>query len=172
MTIHSVRRLATVALSTLLAWTPASTGFAAAGTAFHFSVDVNQTQTLGLCGFPIVREDVGTLQFVDRFEGDGNLVLENAIFTNWRITFTNPANGRSVTSVRAYNEQFVQYDDGSYKAVSAGLVAQLVVPGEGQVVSNVGIISVVFDASGQPVSVLVAGEHDGPIAQFVCSYLA
>jgi hypothetical protein len=171
MTIYSVRRLLTVSLAAVLAWTPASTGFAA-GSAFHFSVDVDQTQTLGLCGFSIRREDVGTLQFVDRFDADGNLILENAIFTNWRITFTNPANGKSVTSIRAYNEQFVQYDDGSFKAVSAGLVAQLVVPGEGQVVSNVGIISVLFDSSAEPVSVLVAGEHDGPIAQFVCSYLA
>ena len=166
------RRLLTATFAAVLALTPATTGFAAANSVLHFGVDVDQTQTLGVCGFSIVRQDVGTLQFVDRFDAAGNLALENAISTNWRITFTNPTNGKSVTSVRAYNEQFVQYDDGSFKAASAGLVAHLVVPGQGLVASNVGNISVIFDASGQPVSVLVAGEHDGAIAQFVCPYLA
>ena len=172
MTTFPVRRFSTVALAAFLGVMPARTGFAESGSVFHVSVDVNQTQPLGVCGFPILREDVGTLQFVDRFDASGNLVLENAIFTNWRITFTNPANGKSVTSVRAYNEQFVQYSDGSFKAMSAGLVAHLVVPGEGQVAANVGNITVVFDSSGQPASILVAGEHDGAIAQFACSYLA
>jgi hypothetical protein len=170
MTTSFIRRLLTAALAGVLTLMPATTGFASGSS--HFSLDVDQTQTIGVCGFPVVRHDVGTLQFADRFDASGNLVSENAIFTNWSITFTNPANGKSVTGVRAYNERFVQYDGGSFKAVSAGLVAHLVIPGEGQVAANVGIISVVFDASGQPVSILVAGEHDGPIAQFACPYLA
>jgi len=165
-------RLLLPAFATALALVPAGSGFAASGSTLHFSVDVSQTQTVGVCGFPITREDEGTLQFVDRFDDAGNLVMENAIFTNWRITFTNPANGKSVSSTRAYNERFVQYDDGSFKTASAGLVAQLVVPGEGLVAANVGNIAVVFAPSGQPISVVVAGEHDGPIAKFVCPYLA
>jgi hypothetical protein len=168
----SVRRLLTAALAGLLTFMPATTGFAASGSSLHSSLNVDETQTIGVCGFPIVRHDVGTLQFADRFDASGELISENAIFTNWSITFTNPANGKSVTSVRAYNERFVQYDDGSFKAVSAGLVAHLVIPGEGQVAAQVGIISVVFDASGEPVSILVAGEHDGRIAQFACPHLA
>lgn len=63
------------------------------------------------------------------------------------------------------------YDDESFKVVSAGLVAELVVPGQGLVVGNVGVITAVFDSSGNLVSVLVAGEHDGAIAQFICPYL-
>ena len=172
MTIVRVRHVLTVALAVSLSVIAARTAFAAPDSTLHFSVDVSQTQTLGICGFPITREDEGTLQFVDRFDAASNLVMENAILTNWRITFTNPANGKSVLSTRAYNERFVQYGDGSFRTASAGLVANLVVPGEGQVAANVGNIAVVFDASGQPISVLVAGQHDGPIAQFVCGYLA
>lgn len=70
-----------------------------------------------------------------------------------------------------FNERFVQYDDGSFKAMSAGLVTHLVIPGQGQVAANVGVISVIFDALGQPTSIVIAGEHDGPIQQFVCPCL-
>ena len=159
-------------LPLLIAFAPAMSSFAAAASPEHFKVDVDQTQTLSTCGFPIVRRDVGTLIFQDAFDSNGNIVWENAIFSNWRITFTNPVNGKSLTSVRAYNERFVQYEDGSFKAMSAGLVAHLVISGEGNVAANVGVISVIFDASGQPVSIVIGGEHDGPIAQFVCPYLA
>jgi len=137
----------------------------------HFRVPVDQTQTLSVCGFPILRHDEGTLIFQDSFDANGNVLWENAIFSNWRITFTNPANNKSLASVRAYNERFVLYDDGSFKVMSAGLVAQLVVPGQGQVAANVGVITTVFDVSGNLVSILIAGEHDGAITQFVCPYL-
>lgn len=156
----------------LLAFAPAMSSLALAASPEHFTINVDQTRTLFNCGFPIVRHDLGTLIFQDSFDNNGNLLWENAIFSNWSITFTNPANGKSVSSVRAYNERFVQYDDGSFKAVSAGLVAQLVIPGQGQVAANVGVISVIFDASGQPISIVIGGEHDGPILQFVCSYLS
>lgn len=159
-------------LALLVAFMPLMTTIASASSLVQFRVPVDQAQALSSCGFPIIRHDVGTLIFQDSFDSNGNLVWENAIFSNWRITFVNPANGKSVTSVRAYNERFVQYGDGSFKAMSAGLVAQLVIPGQGQIAANVGVISVIFDASGQPVSIVIGGDHDGPIAQFVCPYLA
>jgi hypothetical protein len=137
----------------------------------QFRVPVSQTQTLAVCGFPILRHDEGTLIFQDSFDENGNVLWENAIFSNWRITFSNPANNKSVTSIRAYNERFVLFDDGSFKTMSAGLIAQLIVPGQGQIAANVGVISAVFDPLGNPVSILVSGEHDGAIAQFVCPYL-
>jgi hypothetical protein len=137
----------------------------------QFRVPVDQTQILSVCGFPILRHDEGMLIFQDSFDANGNVLWENAIFSNWRITFTNPANNKSLTSVRAYNERFVLSDDGSFKVMSAGLVAELVVPGEGQIAANVGVITAIFDSSGNLGSVLVAGEHDGAITQFVCPYL-
>src|SRR5262245_33129606 len=169
-TLHFPRFLA-ITLAALLYSMPAGASIATATSPDVFRFDVNQTQTLNVCGFPIVRQDVGTLHVLVQYDTNGNFVFQNVIFSNWRITFSNPDNGKSVSSVRAYNERFVQYDDGSYKVVSAGLVAHLVIPGQGVVAANVGNISVRFDASDQPVSILVAGEHDGQIAQFVCSYL-
>jgi hypothetical protein len=159
-------------LALLVAFMPVMTTIANASSPEQFRVLVDQIQTLSTCSFPIVRHDVGTRIFQDSFDSNGNLVWENAIFSNWRITFTNPANGKWVSSVRAYNERFVQYDDGSFKAMSAGLVAQLIIPRQGQVAANVGVISVIFDVSGQPTSIVIGGEHDGPITQFVCPYLA
>lgn len=167
----SFPRLLAVSLAALLTLVQGGTPSGLAASPEQFTIDVDQTQTLGVCGFPIIRHDVGTLRIQDYYDSNGDFTFENAIFSNWRITLTNPANGKSVTSVRAYNERFVQYDDGSFKAVSAGLVAHLVIEGQGSVVANVGIISVMFDASEQPIAALVAGEHDGPIAQFVCPYL-
>jgi hypothetical protein len=74
---------------------------AAASAPEQYRVPVDHAQTLSACGFPIVRHDEGTLIFQDAFDENGNVVWENAIFSNWRITFTNPANGKSLTSVRA-----------------------------------------------------------------------
>lgn len=146
----------------------------AIGSAFapeQFRVPVDQVQTLSLCQFPVLRHDQGTLIFQDSFDQNGNVLWENAIFSNWRITFTNPANNKSVTSIRAYNERFVLNDNGSFRTMSAGLVAQLIVPGQGIVAGNAGVITAFFDVSGDLVSVLVAGNHDGAIGQFVCPYL-
>jgi hypothetical protein len=150
---------------------PNLASMAAASAPEQYRVPVDQAQTWSACGFPIVRHDEGTLIFQDAFDENGNVVWENAIFSNWRITFTNPANGKSLTSVRAYNERYVLYDDGSFKAMSAGLVAELIIPGQGLVAANVGVITATFDSSGELVSILVAGQHDGPIAAFVCPYL-
>src|SRR5678816_3460455 len=108
-------RFLAVNLAALLSLMPAGNSIATASAPEVFRFDVNQTQTLDICGFPIVRQDVGTLIIQDHYDSNGALVFENVIFSNWRITFTNPANGKSVSSVRAYNERFVQYDDGSYK---------------------------------------------------------
>lgn len=138
----------------------------------QYRVPVDQTQTLLVCGFPILRHDEGLLIFQDSIDEDGTVLWENAIFSNWSITFTNPANNKSVTSIRAYNERYVLSEDGSFRTMSAGLVAHLIVPGQGQVAANVGVITSVFDASGNLESILIAGEHDGPIARFVCPYLA
>lgn len=149
-----------------------TTAMAATSAPEVFRVPVDQTQTLSVCGFSILRHDEGTLIFQDAFDENGNVVWENAIFSDWRITFTNPANGKSLTSVRAYNERYVLYDDGSFKAMSAGLVAELIIPGQGLVAANVGVITATFDSSGQLVSILIAGQHDGGIAAFVCPYLA
>lgn len=168
---HKFRFIFACFFAALLASMPIMTSVAAGSPPEQFRVEVDETRTLLVCGFPIVRHDEGTLIFQDSFDSDGNVLWENAIFSNWRITFSNPANDKSVSSVRAYNERFVQYDDGSFKAMSAGMVAHLVIPGEGQVSANVGVISVIFDALGEPLSILIAGKHDGPIAQFVCPYL-
>ena len=151
---------------------PNLTSFAVASAPEQYRVPVDQTQNLFVCGFPILRHDQGTLIFQDSFDENDNVVWENAIFSNWRITFTNPANGKSLTSVRAYNERYVLYDDGSFQAMSAGLVAELIIPGQGLVAANVGVITATFDASGELVSILIAGQHDGGIAAFVCPYLA
>ncbi len=167
------RKLFVAFLITLsLVITTVGSALAAALAPEQFRVPVDQIQTLSVCGFPVLRHDEGTLIFQDSFDENGNVLWENAIFSNWRITFINPANNKSVASIRAYDERFVSYEDGSFRTMSAGLVAQLVVPGQGLVAANVGVIKVVFDSSGNLVSVLIAGEHDGAIAQFVCPYLA
>jgi hypothetical protein len=123
------------------------------------------------CPFAMTRRDRGTLVFTDRFV-DGELVLENAVFTSWTITFTNTTNGRSIDVKRAYLEQFVLQEGGAFRTMSAGMIAGLVLPGVGVAAVNVGVILVTFDAGGNPTSVLVAGPHDGRINSFVCPAIA
>ncbi len=169
-TLHFPRTLA-IFLAIWLALMPAGTQLVAAAPPQRFSIDINDTQTLTVCGFPIVRQLVGTLHGQDHIDNNGNLVFESIIFSNWRITFTNPANGKSVSSVGAYNEQFTQYADGTSRLMSAGLVSHLIIPGQGEVIANVGNIIVTFDNAGELISILIAGEHDGRLVQFVCPYL-
>lgn len=130
--------------------------------------------TLKVCGFPIVRHDLGTLAYSFRMDTSGKLVFEAVTLTNWLISFTNPANGKMVTAHRAYTERFTYFDDGKLLAATAGLVANFIVPGEGVVAGNVGALRIWFDAEGNPLfdEFVVAGIHDGPIAAYVCPYLA
>lgn len=121
-------------------------------------IHVNRTTVLGVCGFPILRHDLGNVRFQDHDDQDGNFVFENAIATRYTITFTNPDNGKSLTSRRAYNERFLQYDDGTFKVVSVGLVANLVVPGEGLVAANVGNITSTFDEFGELLDIQITGD--------------
>jgi hypothetical protein len=136
-----------------------------------FQEDVDTLAPVAGCPFPMTRRDRGTLVFVDRFV-DGELVQENAAFTNWTITFTNTTNGRSVDVKRAYLEQFVLRDDGGFRTMSAGMVSALVLPATGLTAVNVGVILVAFDAAENPTSILVGGPHDGRINAFVCPAIA
>ena len=149
----------------------ATGGSACATELLTFQVEVDTLAAASGCGFPMTRHDRGTLVFVDRFV-DGDLVLENAIFTHWTITFTNLDNGKSIDVRRAYLEQYVLLDDGAFRTMSAGMVSSLKVPGQGLVATNVGLIQVVFDSSEVPLSILVAGPHDGRINAYVCPGLA
>ncbi len=170
-TLH-VPQILAVLLVVSLALMTTGIQIVAAAPPQQFSLHYDDTQTLNVCDFPIVQHLVGTLHGQDHIDASGNFVFENLIFSDWRVTFANPTNGKTVSSVRAYNEQFTQYSDGSSRLISAGLVSHLVIPGLGEAVANVGNILVRFDPSGELTSILIAGEHDGPIVQFVCPYLA
>lgn len=144
----------------------------AAGTVEILRLPVASTTTSSAaCGFPIVRTDTGELVVQVRSAQDGSQVV-SIHSTNYQITLTNEANGKSITSTRAFLERDTVYPDGTDVHFEAGLVAHLVLPGQGEVATNAGYIVAVFDPTGEVVSIRTAGPDDGPIAPYACEYLA
>ena len=166
------RRPAAAALATVVVAIGGSPAAAAADTVEILRLSVASTTTSSAaCGFPIARTDTGVLVAQVRDARDG-LQVVSIHSTSYMITLTNVATGTSVTSTRAFLERDTVYRDGTDVHFEAGLVAHLVLPGQGQVATNAGYIVAVFASSGDVLSVRTAGPDDGPIAQSACEYLA
>jgi hypothetical protein len=129
------------------------------------------TTSSAACGFAIVRTDTGELVVQVRDAPDGSQVV-SIHSTHYEITLANEATGKSVTSTRAFLERDTVYPDGTDIHFEAGLVAHLVLPGQGEVATNAGYIVAVFDPTGNVLSVRTTGPDDGPIAPYACEYLA
>jgi hypothetical protein len=165
------KRLALSALAATLAISALVAGPASADGVQHLSYPISLTSTSArACGFPIIRNETGTLNETIRTTSSGT-VIDSIHFVNYRITFTNPANGKSITSVRGFTERDIMSTNGTDTHYEAGLVSHLIIPGQGAVAINAGHLVSVFDANGNLVSVTDSGPHDGPIAPYACAYL-
>src|SRR5438270_6114382 len=122
----AVRCLLTVVLAFGTVAAPA--GFADEVQQFVFPIDL--VSTSNACGFPVQREETGVLRETIRFSNHG-IVVDQIHFTDYRITFTNLANGNSISTVRGLTERDTISSDGTDVHFEAGLVSHLVIPGVG-----------------------------------------
>src|SRR6185295_13651417 len=61
---------------------------------------VDRTVTFTVCGFPVVSHSQGTFTTWQYFDAAGNLVRERlSVQRSYTITLTNPANGKSISTV-------------------------------------------------------------------------
>jgi YD repeat-containing protein len=133
---------------------------------------VDRSVTFTACGFPVVSHAQGTFTVWRYYDAAGNLVRERlSVQRSYTITLTNPANGKSVSTVLG-GPVFVDYEpDGSATQTIVGHERIYIVPGEGPIFSQVGRQVVRFGADGSVETLFEAGIWDDDFFTLLCGYL-
>jgi hypothetical protein len=142
----------------------------------HFPVEhVDETFVVeGECDFPVIVHVEGDLRHTHFFDQAGNEIRDLTVFPNFRVTFTNPETGKSISTVSPSVEHVTINPDGSFVVTVTGLGGHLIVGGGPPLASDVGRI--VFFFSGpedeEPDIIFQAGQFNmGPFPQ-LCDVLA
>lgn len=155
MNAFSPRRLVLVILTILLSLTLVTSVLAAQPELITIPVD--DTFVFGSCdGFDVIEHVEGRVKISTHFDKDGNVPMEIVRFS-LRHTYTNSETGASLRSQDVGIDKIRFEQDGSITVAVIGIVAHVVVPGEGPVFSHLG--KIVFDGSTGEV-LFVAGPHD------------
>jgi hypothetical protein len=132
------------------------TGFAPAVSAF--------------CGFRIERDIAGDLIDTTFVDGDGNAKRFLEVAPGFKVSFTNPANGITVTYPNVFSVHQTFNADGSIDEATVGLVFRVIVPGQGPVAINTGRLLLHISPSGVVTVLQDAGPSDS--FQAVCDALS
>ncbi|HSL29248.1 MAG TPA: hypothetical protein VK900_08630 [Anaerolineales bacterium] len=150
-----IRRLLVITLTVLLSFILVTSALAAKPE--MFTIPVDDTLVLGSCdGFDVIEQVQGKIKVSTHFDQDGNFVMEIARFS-LRHTYTNSETGASLRSPDVGIDKIRVHEDGSGTVAVVGIVAHIVVPGEGPVFTHLGRI--VFDINTGQV-LFEAGRHD------------
>jgi hypothetical protein len=133
-------------------------------------VPVDFTSTFSGCDFTVVDHVQGSFTahvFFDR-NGDPRLGIDTfALKESW----TNPANGMSLSTTDAGPEISTIHKDGSNTVADIGLVGHVVLKGQGKIAARVGRVALTFDADGNLIgSAFEAGKHDD-LTPAICAAL-
>ena len=127
---------------------------------FILKIPVDFTDTFNDCGFTIVQHTEGFVTVHIFFDTNGNPRMEIDTFA-FKESFTNPANGISLSTPNVGPDIFTVQQDGSVTLASIGLIGHIVVKGQGEIAAQVGKIVFTFDANGDFTGVAFeAGKHD------------
>jgi hypothetical protein len=133
----------------------------------------DSTRTITACGFPVQIHSEGVFTVWQYLDESGAVVRERLhVERAFTVTWSNPANGKSISSVLGgpvFNEFGA---DGSLTQTVAGRERLFIARGEGRVASQVGRIVFVVDADGNETVPFVAGQWDLDITPELCAYLA
>jgi hypothetical protein len=148
-----------VVVGALLALAPTAAADQPLRSEQHF--DRTRTAT-GFCPFPIVIHSEGT--FTDTVFSNGKDVTHAVAV---KITYTNPANGRSVSTVLAGPFIVEPNDDGTVTVTIHGNDGHETVPGQGTIYASVGTLVYITDAAAPevPLTILKSTGREDP-AQF------
>ena len=135
------RMIALLAVATVTALTAAATVAQAAQPA-HEWVSIDDTFTFDECGFVVREHDVARLHLVSWFDSSGVRTRQVVTAPGARITWTNAATGKSVTSVNSFAVHKRDNRDGSVTIAFTGLV--FAIPGGGRAYVESGREVIVF----------------------------
>ena len=112
-------------------------------------IDVDETYSWDDCGFTVVQHDVITLHRLTWFDESGDPSRRFVAAPGSKITWTNPATGKSVTSANPFTVHIRFNPDGSMLVAFTGLNFQI--KGDGKVYVDSGRDLVLFaDGSVEP----------------------
>jgi len=119
---------------------------------------------------------VGRIIFRSFFDKNDTLHMTLNNFA-LKVTYSNPTTGESLTSPNVGPDHLTIEKDGSATLAVVGLVAHVIVPGQGLVAGEIGRVSLFFtDPADTEPDVSLAGIHDGGVEEEVdalfCSPLA
>ncbi|MBA2719835.1 MAG: hypothetical protein H0U52_11440 [Chloroflexi bacterium] len=169
-----VRRVASsaaglVVVSSLLV----SAAFAAAPARTVEEVHISNTFAAGTrCPFEVVRTVDGTLT-TTTFTDAAGLTKTTSRYSNGKLGYLNPANGRTATAVLAGPVVFIDNGDGTSTVRIPGNDLRFTAPGLGLLVANTGLwIATLDNATGAILSVdFEAGHQDGVTYPALCAAL-
>ncbi|HEU5101594.1 MAG TPA: hypothetical protein VFU22_21380 [Roseiflexaceae bacterium] len=170
MLVQCFRRLFLAGLTALCALALSAPAFAAPPT--FQSLDIDTTNIINDCGFPIAVRFVATLEVLRRSDQNGDLVLELVRVRHGSFTYTNPATGASFTTVDTGINKYTVAPDGSMSFAIIGNILNVTVPGQGVVLQEVGRL-VIDGTTGE--YIFAAGQHDTSLTgniQAFCAALA
>jgi hypothetical protein len=164
--MYKVKRLF-VPLAALIVVVSVSLVAASAGgaaTVTRTLLQINETDSFfgGNCGFPLTASFNGQVWMTENDKNDGTVQLVFTPLQPLRMTVTNPANGRSLSSLQAAGEVIVVSGD-SFSDHNGGILWNFVLPGSGAVLQWIGMNNFVTGA--------FSGRFTSDTTAF-CNYLA
>ena len=134
---------------------------------------INRTSTIGVYDFPIQIHSEGIFTAWQYLDAAGNVVRERwHVERAFTVTWTNPANGSSISSVLG-GPVFTEYfPDGSVRQVVAGRERLFIARGQGPIASQVGRIVFEVDPAGNETVPFATPHWDLDITPELCAYLA
>lgn len=112
------------------------------------------------CAFDVVGHRSGTATIKDWLAADGSLERETFTWSNGKIEYTNPANGRSITTLLAGPQIVEVLPDGTALVTVPGNDQAAVVPGLGFVAGRTGLSRTIVDLdTGEVLDVLLEAGH-------------
>jgi hypothetical protein len=157
-----------VAAAAVAAFAPAAAAEQPVTTEVH--LDRTRTIPIGPCPFPFVVHTQGTLRQTVFSSGKD---VTHAI--DFHITYTNPANGRTATTVLAGPFIVEPNADGTVTVRINGNDGHITTPGQGSVFANVGKLVYIADPAdpGVPLTILKStGQQDPSQFPATCDALA
>jgi hypothetical protein len=138
---------------------------------FILKVPVDFTNTFSECGFTIVHQIEGSFTVHVFFDKNGDPAFEIDTFA-LKETFTNPANGMSISTPSVGPDIITFHKDGSVTSAAIGLLSHVVLKGQGEIAAQVGKIVATFDAAGNFTGIAFeAGKYD-ELLPAICAVLA
>ena len=166
----SLRRIGLGLMVAALASISAPAVFASASTRTVDEVHISGTFAAGdRCPFEVVRTIDGTLVTTTFTDADG-LTTTTYSYKNGKITYFNPANGKTLQAVLAGPAIYADNGDGTTSLRIPGNDQQYTAHGVGFIVGNTGLITATLEtATGAVLSIdFTAGHQDGTPFPALC----